>query len=142
MRLQADSIRSRMAGTLPPGSPATMIFSTGEFGQVDLMLGRHFGQPQRVGRRAEQRRDFGAADQLQAGQAAHPAAGNDQRSAGGSASNALQKPNERPERKRHQRAILRRDLGRVEHVLPTSIHHCQSSAVSSTTSGRPRVPEV
>ena len=52
-----------------------------QVGQVDVVLGGHFGQAQRVGRRAEKRRDFDAANQFDAGQAAQAAAGNHQRAA-------------------------------------------------------------
>ena len=66
-------------------------------GQVDLMLGRHFGQPQCVGRRAEQRGDAGAADQFDASEAAEAAAGDDERAAGGEGIECAPKSDERPE---------------------------------------------
>ena len=59
-----------------------------------------------------------------------------------SASNALQNPMNGP----NENASSTRSLGVTRAASSTycqaSIHHCQSSAVSRTTSGRPRVPEV
>ena len=111
--------------------------------QADLVLGRHLDQPQRVARRAAQHGGAGALHQLQPGERIHAAAGNRPARRGPtSASCAVQKPMNGP----NENASIARSSAVTSAASSTycqqSIHHCQSSAVSSTGSGRPCVPEV
>ncbi len=58
------------------------------------------------------------------------------------ASNALQKPTNGPNENARNTVWPASISAASSTNCQQSIHHAQSSAVSSTTSGRPRVPEV
>ena len=59
------SICARVAGMLPPGSPATMIAAIFEVCEVELFLGGHFGQAHGVGGRAAEDGGAGIQDRAQ-----------------------------------------------------------------------------
>ena len=138
----AASICCRTAGTLPPGSPATMIVRTASRGQVDPFRGGDLRQPQGVGGRTQQHLRPVVADRLEPGQAAQAAAGN--RAAAQLAGRFKGRPEtqERSEREGEVEAVPRPDPGRRKTCFQLSNIHCQLSAVSSQRSGAPRVALV
>ena len=115
----------------------------GRSGQIDFVFGGDFGEPQRVGGRAA---DGGHSGVLRISsmraRLPSPPPGTTSAPRATSASNALQKPTKGPKENASRRDRLGVTSAASSTYCQASIHHCQSSAVSTTTSGRPRVPDV
>ena len=95
-----------------------MIFSTAKLVQIDVVFGGHFGEAQRVGRRAEHGRGLRCGGLARSARLLRPPPGITRAPRATSASNALQKPTNGPNENASNARSLGVIVGGVEHVLP------------------------
>ena len=115
-------MRPRVAGMLPPGSPATISARTDEARQVDALLARRLGQPQGVGRRTQHDGRLVVAQEAQAGAAAHAAAGQAEAAVPPRRVEGRPEAEERPEREREEEPIARPHAGHAINGRPVVEH--------------------